>query len=539
MQINAVLPQDLSTAASPTFAGITLDNLSGILKGTAGVVSAITDNSANWNLAYAHISESGASHTFIDQNVTTAGTPTFAKVTVDSLQLDGNTLSNTGTLHITSTHGLIISATDYIQITDAAPFYTNGYISCDELTITHPTTDYKFSGRGGFIALTPTSVVDTAFELYSGDVTADGGGGNYNCYFQIYALGSPANITNYENILFGFSQPNQRYQLRAASAGTGVQHPIHIWATESDTDQLYIDHVNGRIGIQQDTPLYDLDINGTVRAVTPAADTEALIIDGDTNPYDYASSVALTFGNQKRTVTGSGNTPINGGGIYGWLRSLTWDYDYTGSNSNFATKTIAAGGDTLTFSGNLTFNAGLGAKSGTRITANLSQVQFSGAYTSNKSVNSLWIGGYFSAINSGTYNITANTTLLEFMGGKFTTAGSAPTDLAGGVTPDFNYYGGYFEGIGTAVGDSVVYGGYFTATGGDTNYGVYSAAGLNYFAEDINTAGVLKVSNVQVVGAQQAHIADADGTLADITTKFNTLLSYLDADAGHGLLAGA
>ena len=28
---------------------------------------------------------------------------------------------------------------------------------------------------------------------------------------------------------------------------------------------------------------------------------------------------------------------------------------------------------------------------------------------------------------------------------------------------------------------------------------------------------------------QEAHIADADGTLADITTKFNTLLSKLES----------
>ncbi len=37
---------------------------------------------------------------------------------------------------------------------------------------------------------------------------------------------------------------------------------------------------------------------------------------------------------------------------------------------------------------------------------------------------------------------------------------------------------------------------------------------------------------------QAAHIVDADGTLADITTKFNNLLVALDADAGVGLLAG-
>lgn len=37
---------------------------------------------------------------------------------------------------------------------------------------------------------------------------------------------------------------------------------------------------------------------------------------------------------------------------------------------------------------------------------------------------------------------------------------------------------------------------------------------------------------------QQAAIVNADGTLADITTKFNTLLGYLRATAGFGLIAG-
>ena len=38
------------------------------------------------------------------------------------------------------------------------------------------------------------------------------------------------------------------------------------------------------------------------------------------------------------------------------------------------------------------------------------------------------------------------------------------------------------------------------------------------------------------VQAQQATIVDANGTLADITTKFNTLLADLE---GYGLLASA
>lgn len=47
-------PQDIHTGASPTFAGLTLSGFSGLVKATAGVLSAITDNSANWDTAYSH-----------------------------------------------------------------------------------------------------------------------------------------------------------------------------------------------------------------------------------------------------------------------------------------------------------------------------------------------------------------------------------------------------------------------------------------------------------------------------------------------------
>lgn len=52
----------------------------GLLKVTTGTgaLSSITDNSANWDLAVAHISADGSSHTYIDQAVTTASSPTFA-----------------------------------------------------------------------------------------------------------------------------------------------------------------------------------------------------------------------------------------------------------------------------------------------------------------------------------------------------------------------------------------------------------------------------------------------------------------------------
>ena len=56
-------------------------------------------------------------------------------------------------------------------------------------------------------------------------------------------------------------------------------------------------------------------------------------------------------------------------------------------------------------------------------------------------------------------------------------------------------------------------------------------------AEFSATGGALQIGFFGVAAqAQQAHIIDADGQLADITTKFNTLLADLE---GYGLLASA
>ncbi len=42
-----------------------------------------------------HISNDGSDHSFIDQDVTTVGTPTFAELDVDNININGNTISST------------------------------------------------------------------------------------------------------------------------------------------------------------------------------------------------------------------------------------------------------------------------------------------------------------------------------------------------------------------------------------------------------------------------------------------------------------
>ena len=70
-----------------------------------------------------------------------------------------------------------------------------------------------------------------------------------------------------------------------------------------------------------------------------------------------------------------------------------------------------------------------------------------------------------------------------------------------------------------------------------------SAAGLQARLADDSAytffdASEIRISGTKVVGAQAPTIANADGTLADLTTKFNTLLSYIKAGgSNHALLA--
>ena len=81
--------------------------------------------------------------------------------------------------------------------------------------------------------------------------------------------------------------------------------------------------------------------------------------------------------------------------------------------------------------------------------------------------------------------------------------------------------------IGTAV--------VFNDLGNDVDFRVESdnAANLLYLDAGADTgAGAIGFFGT-AVQIQQATIADADGTLADITTKFNTLLADLE---GYGLL---
>ncbi len=137
-------------------------------------------------------------------------------------------------------------------------------------------------------------------------------------------------------------------------------------------------------------------------------------------------------------------------------------------------------------------------------------------------------GGDFIAKNAADFAETADTLVANFYGGRFATQapGASPEVTAGDLT--VNCYGGYFDGTmvdlveagGTLT--TTCYGGYFTASGGDTNYGIYSAAGLNYLA------GVTTITGVADGGR-----TNYDLKVGDTTTPDYGMIQFGDAVIGR------
>lgn len=179
-------------------------------------------------------------------------------------------------------------------------------------------------------------------------------------------------------------------------------------------------------------------------------------------------------------------------------------------------------------------------------------------------------GLWFSVSNAGTVSVEAKQSYKTYgiliqnytwAGGTVTSTGStvksygiANTMILDGTVNESGAGSGEIYGNNTTITDSlagtetfVLYGDYLSvpATSAQltTVWGYYLASDVpSYFGGEVEIEGDFNHdgSNFGVLGtapqAQQAHIVDADGTLADITTKFNTLLADLE---GYGLLAAA
>ena len=204
-------------------------------------------NSADWDAAYAHISSNGSDHSWINQNVTTLGTPTFEDVTTThDLELTGGTdadiwfrdgATEKGNIAYNGTDMLFTSASGTIDFSNEN-LTTLGDVTCDELTLTVPTQDFKFIGIGSALGIqNQTSGQNSRIQLYSylGNATD-------TIDLRFVAYGLPTDYNPYSVMDIGYYVPSDIYYLRAYKGGTGDagSKNLHIW-TESNTSQLVLE----------------------------------------------------------------------------------------------------------------------------------------------------------------------------------------------------------------------------------------------------------------------------------------------------------
>lgn len=256
--------------------------------------------------------------------------------------------------------------------------------------------------------------------------------------------------------------------------------------------------------------------NGQILNTMPATGTQGIWCDGETHPFVYAGAEANRIWNKfTRKYTGATTAYALPGGIKLGDRTLAWDADISRPTSGIAGAAMIGGGDSLVFSGDMTLTfKSASSPSSSYLLSNFSQTKFSGTFASTftttggtaRTVTMPWYGGYFGCINGGIYNINATQDSMTykhcFVGGLFSTQDSISNPLIGdAINPPapsitdpnnllrFIYCGGLFVGVGTTGGVSTSYGGWFSGTGSDNNYGVWSNAGLNVFAANTRIGG--------------------------------------------------
>ena len=229
-------PQDIHTGASPTFTDLTLSAPSniyalshdsfadfvadehflqtaitkvstalstGLLKVTTGTgaLSVITDSSANWDAAYTHVSNNGSDHSYINQDVTTTGEPTFANLVLTSaFFIDSASPSNIGI----GFGALLASPTGTFNLgigQDALGKLTTGWqnVGIGELVMKELTTGWQNLGIGAnslrlLMGSASTNMALGATVQYNNRVGEDNVGIGYSALYSNTAGGANIGI---------------------------------------------------------------------------------------------------------------------------------------------------------------------------------------------------------------------------------------------------------------------------------------------------------------------------------------------------------
>ena len=272
MIINEVLPQDLFTTSSPTFAGLTMTAFSDrILSTSSGVLTSIDLD--DWVAGTANqitvTDDTDGSVTLsLPQNIHTGASPTFVDLTLtNNLLLPANKAIKWDTTDILLTHSsntLTFSGMSTLDL-GSSVLVTTGASKGGEIWVTGPTISgpCKMLDASGFWGFHATGHADTGVFRFYGEEPKTG---NNTTVLNLYGRGDPSDNTIRERLNISHTGGSlASIYTDAAGTGTGVRSLVLY--TGANANQLYL-HTNGSVGINTDGPhsSYKLDVNGNIQA---------------------------------------------------------------------------------------------------------------------------------------------------------------------------------------------------------------------------------------------------------------------------------
>ncbi len=365
------------------------------------------------------------------------------------------------------------------------------------------------------------------------------------------------------NVGIGTTSPTHKLELAThttAAGGIGFGTDVELYRSGANILSLAsgdnLNLVSGNVQIGSTTILTS---GRLVQAANGSASSPAFSFSADTNTgmYGTGSDVLrlVTAGADRVTIDANGNVGIgttspfagfhvNGiptsprkiGAIIGESYQVNGvDFAVLGSNqeaglivSTRNSTVINLGPNLLGTYGRVGIASIAGGQSGSDRTTAVAGLAFNtGGGNSTGGI----IGGYFLSSTSSTSAFTGT----EYLYGVQTSADSR----AGIQTVSSIVYGIYSTAYGAAERGDTTYAGFFNATGGLTNYGIYSAGGNNYFNGNVGIGTTSPSSKLVVnTGGYSTIKLQYNGTpVVDIFSNVSSNI-FIGLDSGSAITSG-
>ena len=357
----------------------------------------------------------------------------------------------------------------------------------------------------------------------------------YPVEMRLYNLGNDDSI-NTEGLQIKTNDDLSGYNISTFYQGSGDNKTISLY-TETNEDQIFLD-VSGHVGINTSTPMYLLDVNGTMRVSDTIhftntissfnASTASFIVDGGVNIMCSAEAESITRGG---ALTVAGGISIIKNMVVG---GITTFLDTTPSTSSLEGAVVINGGLSIK-SGENSVNAlnggGLTVAGGGAISGDL---YVGGSINGSGSSSSTYA---YLTLTATDESVNLSTGTLLCLGGLTLQAEANAINISNG--------GSILTPGGASIGKDVYIGGNVTYTNGITNYytedtnviNFYDSFNTKRFSIDRNRSSqILSISRYNSLGAEiekSFEIFNSDGK-----TIFNNMTSSTDKDTASVIYKG-